>query len=170
MPLSTTSCLPLCSSTWPEKNTRCANCSHSRLMTGISMPAVQSLLPPISSTWRYVFCLLVPERVVSGHIMITLPHNSCSWGLWACCFLSLECSFPRYLHALLLPCNRSLLQCHLFSETCSSSLQCPLHPAPGTHTCPHTPMTLPLPLLLVSFLLCPHYSLVRCMFYLLMLV
>ena len=100
MPLSTTSCLPLCSSTWPKKNTPCANCSHTRFMTGFSMPAVQSLLPPVSSTWRYVFCPLVPGWVVSDHIMITLPHksHSCSWGLWACCFLSLECSFPRYHH------------------------------------------------------------------------
>ena len=119
-------------------------------------------------------CLLPPLTWVSGQWSYynnpSHKAHSCSWGLWTCCFLSLEYSFPRYRHALLVPSNRSLLKCHLLSAACSSSLQCPLHPAPGTHTCPQTSMTLPLPLLLVSFLLCPHYSIIRCMFYLLMLV
>ena len=70
----------------------------------------------------------------------SLKHSKQLPGLFICCFLSLECSSPRYLHGFLSPSIRSLHKCCLPGQTSltNHSLLSPTSP-PHLHYLLHFP-------------------------------
>lgn len=157
MPLSTTPCLPLCSSTWPEKSTQLCwllSPSADDQVFNVSSPKITSTSFKRLGVCPYPLpCLLVHGWVVNDRVTVTLPHktHSRSRGLWAHCFLYLESSFPRCLPGLLPSFQQVFTQMppskwDPFPPLCSV----PHTHHPGTHT-PQAPTALPVPFSLLVF-------------------